>query len=89
MLLTVNVKNAIWREGCPDRPGHQHRPQFWAVVDIPDYHFMREDQIDTAIGEALIDQCNCCIKNCNISIIESIELEENFERPEEGEEEED
>jgi hypothetical protein len=85
MLLTVNVRNAVWREGCPDKPDHQHPPEFEAVVDIPEYDFMPDDEIVTAIHKALIDQCDCCVERCDIGILSAIEPADNFELPEEGE----
>ena len=66
----VNVTNAEWAEGCDDTEDHEHPDEFDAIVYIDGYDSMDEDERISEIHLALMEQCDCCVIECDIDILE-------------------
>lgn len=70
MKISVQISNAEWLEGCADTEDHEHPSEFEALVDVPDC--CDELTLSSAIHDALIEQCGCCIIDCSMDIMEVI-----------------
>lgn len=65
----VYVTQIKWQDGCDDEDDHDHPEEFEAVVDIPIDCMSDPVAMDSEIHMALIEQCDCCVEECDIEVL--------------------